>query len=315
MICRKKFLFFQVRALECPICFESAVPPISQCVHGHILCVVCRPKTTRCPVCRVRLGQGRCLLADKLYRVLRDSFNTSDDETTAGGTVASSDRCNLREQLFGKSDKKQERHHPSAVTRSNRSALKPRQFLLARLLLGGREKAASADNLTRMSEVSAEEGTAAIISNGAMTATDGSRLRLSPNDRTKSASTGELSKENGARVDDSSSRIVRLSQVEPSMRNTVSQQSMSLPQTPIWGGSLESVSSCVQLACPLLQSCGEVATCSDTLLEHIRGHAVPQIHFYCGSARIPLPFPFGRDALYVFHHRDEMFFLQVQTHP
>lgn len=43
-----------VKALECPVCLESSTPPVSQCVHGHLLCVGCRPKTERCPVCRVR---------------------------------------------------------------------------------------------------------------------------------------------------------------------------------------------------------------------------------------------------------------------
>lgn len=38
--------------LECPICFELARPPIFQCPEGHILCGSCRPRVTRCPVCR-----------------------------------------------------------------------------------------------------------------------------------------------------------------------------------------------------------------------------------------------------------------------
>ncbi|XP_011880724.1 PREDICTED: uncharacterized protein LOC105569138 [Vollenhovia emeryi] len=278
-----------IRALECPICLESAAPPVSQCVHGHILCVVCRPKTTRCPVCRVRLGQGRCLLADKLHRTLRDAFNVDDDKTPV-----TTERCNLRDQLFGKSSKRQE---AAAVNRSknNCATLKPRQFLLARLLLGGREKAASVDNLIRVSE----SKEAATIPDG-MTDVNSLRVRLSLNDRTKSASTGELSRSNEAH--DSSSQIV-----ESSARNA-SQHSLSLPQTPIWGGSTDSVS-CTQLACPLLQSCREVVT-SDSLLEHIRAHAVPQVHFYSGNARLPLPLPFGRDAFYIFHHGSNMFFFQ-----
>ena len=63
-----------VKALECPVCLESAAPPVSQCVHGHLLCFGCRLKSQRCPVCRVRLGQGRCLLADKSHRALVDAL-------------------------------------------------------------------------------------------------------------------------------------------------------------------------------------------------------------------------------------------------
>ncbi|XP_024880622.1 uncharacterized protein LOC112460252 [Temnothorax curvispinosus] len=282
-----------VRALECPICLESAAPPVSQCVHGHILCVVCRPKTTHCPVCRVRLGQGRCLLADKLHRALRDAFNM--DNAKAPVTT---DRYNLHDQLFGKSSKRQETPVVNQ-SKNNCATLKPRQFLLARLLLGGREKAASVDNLTRASEMSKE----AAIPNG-MTDTNNLPVRLSLNDRAKSASTGELSRDNEVHVNDASSQIV-----ESSAMN-VSQQSLSLPRTPIWGGSTDSVSG-IQLTCPLLESCREVVT-SDSLMEHIRIHAVPQVHFHSGNARIPLPLPFGRDALYIFHHGNNMFFFQYE---
>lgn len=38
--------------LECPICFELSRPPIYQCPEGHIICSECRPRVTRCPVCR-----------------------------------------------------------------------------------------------------------------------------------------------------------------------------------------------------------------------------------------------------------------------
>jgi len=282
--------------LECPICLESAAPPVSQCVHGHILCVVCRPKTTRCPVCRVRLGQGRCLLADKLHRVLRETFNVN---AMTDKIPIASNRSNLRDQLFGKSNKKQETSTVNQ-SRSNCTMLKPKQFLLTRLLLGGREKAISADNLTRVPEISEE---VAEIPNE-MTNANNLHVRLSLNDRTKSASTGELSKDNKARIDDdSSSRMVELS------TGNTRQQSLSLPQTPIWGGSMDSVSS-VQLACPLLQSCREMVT-SDSLLEHIRVHAVPQVHFYSESTRLPLPLPFGCEAVYIFHHGSDIFFFQV----
>jgi len=214
-------------------------------------------------------------------------------------TPVAFDRCNLRDQLFGKDSKKQK----TAVTspmKNNCVALKPKQFLLARLLLGDREKAASADNLTRVSEMSEK---AAIISVNGATNTNHLHVQLSLNDRTKSASTGELSRNNETRIHDPSSQIAELSTI-----NT-SQQSLSLPQTPIWGGSMDSMS-CVQLACPFLRSCKEVAT-ADSLLEHIKTHAVPQIHFYSRNAKIPLPLPFGCDALYVFYHGSDIFFFQV----
>ena len=38
--------------LECPICFELSRPPVYQCPEGHIICHNCRPRVSRCPVCR-----------------------------------------------------------------------------------------------------------------------------------------------------------------------------------------------------------------------------------------------------------------------
>jgi len=38
--------------LECPICFELSRPPVYQCPEGHIICHKCRPRVSRCPVCR-----------------------------------------------------------------------------------------------------------------------------------------------------------------------------------------------------------------------------------------------------------------------
>lgn len=285
--------------MECPICLESAAPPVSQCVHGHILCVICRSKTTRCPVCRVRLGQGRCLLADKLHRMLRDTFNVNNGEIL-DRTLVASGRHNLRDQLFGKNNKKQEVPITNRSKTDYSSSVKPRQFLLARLLLSGREKAVSADNLTKVPEMSEKT---VIISNK-ITDTNSLSVRLSLNDRTKSASTGELSRDSTTRADDASSQNVELS------ATNTSQQSLSLPQTPVWSGSLESMS-CIYLVCPLLHSCKDVVT-SDSLMEHLRSHAVPQIHFYSGSANIPLPLPFGCDALYILHHGSNIFFFQVR---
>ncbi|KAG4079570.1 hypothetical protein HA402_012340, partial [Bradysia odoriphaga] len=61
--------------LECPICLEVAKPPAWQCQNGHVLCDNCRGRTSRCPICRVTLGpKGRCLLAEKVFTLLADSF-------------------------------------------------------------------------------------------------------------------------------------------------------------------------------------------------------------------------------------------------
>ena len=45
---------------ECPVCFETALPPIYQCPAGHLVCHHCRPKVRgTCPQCRQPLGNIR----------------------------------------------------------------------------------------------------------------------------------------------------------------------------------------------------------------------------------------------------------------
>ena len=41
--------------LKCPICLETAQPPIFMCPDSHIICSECAPKVQTCPECRVRL--------------------------------------------------------------------------------------------------------------------------------------------------------------------------------------------------------------------------------------------------------------------
>ena len=41
--------------LKCPICLETAKPPIFMCPDSHIICSTCAPKIRTCPECRVRL--------------------------------------------------------------------------------------------------------------------------------------------------------------------------------------------------------------------------------------------------------------------
>jgi hypothetical protein len=53
-------------ALECPVCYETMLPPILQCSSGHPVCTLCRAKLKKCPTCRRKLGNIRNLLLEKL---------------------------------------------------------------------------------------------------------------------------------------------------------------------------------------------------------------------------------------------------------
>ena len=55
--------------LECTVCLTTPTsPPVHRCNNGHIICHVCRPQLTKekCPVCRIQLGNLRCLTTEKI---------------------------------------------------------------------------------------------------------------------------------------------------------------------------------------------------------------------------------------------------------
>ena len=60
--------------LECPVCLEIIKPPTWQCCHGHLICSSCRSRSHKCPICRVTLGRGRSIIADKLFHFLAQTL-------------------------------------------------------------------------------------------------------------------------------------------------------------------------------------------------------------------------------------------------
>lgn len=73
-------------AIECPVCLNTISTPFTQCQNGHLLCLRCRARSERCPICRDRYSVVRCLLAEqvktslgrhhiKIYHLL---FNDTD---------------------------------------------------------------------------------------------------------------------------------------------------------------------------------------------------------------------------------------------
>jgi E3 ubiquitin-protein ligase SIAH1 len=40
------------KELECPVCMELMMPPITMCESGHNICTCCRPNLDKCPICR-----------------------------------------------------------------------------------------------------------------------------------------------------------------------------------------------------------------------------------------------------------------------
>uniref|UniRef100_A0A5B6ZSQ7 RING-type E3 ubiquitin transferase n=1 Tax=Davidia involucrata TaxID=16924 RepID=A0A5B6ZSQ7_DAVIN len=57
--------------LECPVCLNLMYPPIYQCPNGHTICLNCKAKVhNSCPICRLELGNIRCLALEKVAESL-----------------------------------------------------------------------------------------------------------------------------------------------------------------------------------------------------------------------------------------------------
>lgn len=54
--------------LECPVCLERMVPPITMCENGHSICPQCKPKLNNCPSCSKPFLQVRNLALESLSR-------------------------------------------------------------------------------------------------------------------------------------------------------------------------------------------------------------------------------------------------------
>jgi hypothetical protein len=57
-------------AIECPVCFNTIPSPFTQCQNGHLLCLKCRARSDKCPICRDRYSVVRCLLAEQVIKFI-----------------------------------------------------------------------------------------------------------------------------------------------------------------------------------------------------------------------------------------------------
>lgn len=54
------------RLFECPVCFEHIVPPVYQCLLGHLICHKCVLMCDNCPTCRNPFNSKRNLYMEKV---------------------------------------------------------------------------------------------------------------------------------------------------------------------------------------------------------------------------------------------------------
>lgn len=55
--------------LECPVCTEYMIPPITLCVNGHNVCHNCRSKMDKCPSCRSAFLDTRNVSLENIARL------------------------------------------------------------------------------------------------------------------------------------------------------------------------------------------------------------------------------------------------------
>ncbi|XP_065287922.1 E3 ubiquitin-protein ligase Siah2-like isoform X2 [Dermacentor albipictus] len=69
---------------ECPICFDLIMPPITQCVNGHLLCSSCSKNISSvCPLCREQISHTRALAIEKVAGKLPYPCSYSSNGCTA----------------------------------------------------------------------------------------------------------------------------------------------------------------------------------------------------------------------------------------
>uniref|UniRef100_A0A8C4QSN3 E3 ubiquitin-protein ligase n=1 Tax=Eptatretus burgeri TaxID=7764 RepID=A0A8C4QSN3_EPTBU len=56
---------------RCSLCPEYLLPPIIKCMYGHMVCITCRSKFTRCAICWGPMSGDRNLSREKLAEVVR----------------------------------------------------------------------------------------------------------------------------------------------------------------------------------------------------------------------------------------------------
>ncbi|XP_017082579.2 uncharacterized protein LOC108115579 isoform X1 [Drosophila eugracilis] len=69
-----------LRLVECPVCAVTISPPAMQCQNGHLLCVDCRIRSERCPVCRDFYTPRRALLAEQIFLTVANAFEMCHTE-------------------------------------------------------------------------------------------------------------------------------------------------------------------------------------------------------------------------------------------
>ncbi|KAH8416630.1 hypothetical protein KR222_000160 [Zaprionus bogoriensis] len=63
-----------LKVIECPVCTATICPPVMQCQNGHLLCLDCRIRSEKCPICRGYFTPIRSSVAEEIYLIISGAF-------------------------------------------------------------------------------------------------------------------------------------------------------------------------------------------------------------------------------------------------
>ncbi|ODN06374.1 E3 ubiquitin-protein ligase Siah1 [Orchesella cincta] len=97
------------KMLECPVCYDVILPPITLCSSGHSVCNFCKENLRTCPSCRGRFTTIRNLFAENFLDkcLLRCKYKDSGCGVILPGRELSAhyETCNYRPLLCRECDK------------------------------------------------------------------------------------------------------------------------------------------------------------------------------------------------------------------
>lgn len=124
-----------LKVIECPVCNVTITPPVMQCQNGHLLCLECRIRSEKCPMCRGFFTPLRSGVAEEIYSIIAGAF----ENCRAQGK--------LRHKIFGKMALSKINNNDHCICREpvkQRKSLLPSNKILSKLL---QAKAGSLENL------------------------------------------------------------------------------------------------------------------------------------------------------------------------
>lgn len=119
-----------LKVIECPVCTATICPPVMQCQNGHLLCLECRIRSAKCPMCRGFFTPMRSSVAEEIYSIVSSTFQ----EFQSTGK--------LRHRIFGNLAKYDD---PCSVSKQPRKPWLATNKILNKLLQSS--KAESLENL------------------------------------------------------------------------------------------------------------------------------------------------------------------------